>query len=493
MWRKSAIGIGLVLMFATSSGAQDRKVVVKSGEGELKRTAFRLGVSTQQVLAGRRMLREATDMVEEMPAAISFAPLGRVWLAVDRPGAEDGLTGLIELLREMAEDAPTSDEQARLLQSALTIATSLRIIAPEKARTLVEDWPESAQVGEPRPGRAPLDPAQARKYVELRELNARLRSDPDAALAQLDSMEDGAFTPQIGGLAALGLLDGGRKDDALRIAGRALALVDPSAPSESDLNAMIMLLSAYGQYGLLDEAGELMRRLTATLETYPSHSGGGRTIQGQSFTEAEFLVLGALGAFRNTPEAALRALGHFPAVESKVRDAGGLDAVLTNLLGTAQLSDLEGDQRRRMEMDNRISVIRSRQDPDGAVKELESLVPEIQNFPDASMAIDLMHRVIRNCFTLQGELSPKLRRQGLDLAKSVRKEAEAATPGTRPGPNRNTASDRLEALIHGIWLWSDPGEARAAMEELPPETRFRAMLGSLTSLATPHGRQWRWR
>ena len=89
---------------------------------------------------------------------------------------------------------------------------------------------------------------------------------------------------------------------------------------------------------------------------------------------------------------------------------------------------------------------------------------------------------------MRGELSPELRQQGLDLVRRVREELERVSPEGARRPR--TSSDRLEAGIYGMWLWSDRAEASSAMQGLSESTRFRVLCGYLNTLARRRFHMW---
>jgi hypothetical protein len=196
-----------------------------------------------------------------------------------------------------------------------------------------------------------------------------------------------------------------------------------------------------------------------------------------------------------SPELSLRALQALPELSRKIQAIGGLGAfqnarhewqrkqmeeatasetaqektIQRRLMGALQVGDFADWNRDALDPLGTLDLIREIRDPAAQLRTLSGLVIAI--------------------FRLDGELSPSLRQQVLQLLAEIRKQ-RVGDPDLETRSQPETL-DGLEATVYGIWLWSDPAEARPVIDVLPDLTRCRILKGFLATISQASPRSWR--
>lgn len=479
-------------LFLSSSliQAQDRAVVVKNLNKELMRTAHRLGVSPEQVRKGRSLLRKATALALELAGSEGIQQLGQYWLQVDRQDAAEELT---QLIRELKEEAgATADTQAhgQLTRNARSLADRLSQLRPEAAEQLLEDWPEAPQLSADELAR---NASQERRFEE-RRLVERIREDVDASLAEMREQEKDGPLLSARSFAINEFFRQNRVEDANALFDETFELLTDAPPTIDTFNSLRNLLFSYGQFGDEERAEKLVQAWASMAQVVELPDTRTHNIGGVDFTSLEYLVLATLRSLSRAPELSLRALEYFPDLNRKLEPIGGVGGFFRAQMQASRdqsgqnagQSDLEEEIVKRMRNAQRPDM----SDPDGQAEELEAAMRMLPGLHDPETEAGHFVDLAIFYFGLQGELTPELRRQGLDYVRQIR-EQEGHPSEDSPQQRSRFGADRVEANIYGMWLWSDQTEASQALASLSAASQFRAIDSYLKNLTQPRFRTWR--
>ena len=490
--RMSCISLLVFTSFGWT-GAQERTVIVKNTDRELVRTAFRLGVSVRQVEVGRRLLREATELAPEVAEKQHIGRLAYVWLTLDRTHAEDHLARLIEALRTKAEEVTNPARLGMISRSAFSISATLGQINAEKAESLILDWPEETATPEAaaKTNSQALKPAEERRQFDRSRFGQRMREDLDGALRELRKVEEGQLDLRLRTSAIQMLLRRDRLEDANLLLDETLERLGDLPANDSNLSAVSNLFGSYVREGDPERTEGLIGAWAAMFRSMPQDAAPRYPVGELMLTDSERNVITVLGNLQQAPETALKALEQFPELREKVQSAGGLDVLLRTRYRRSRPSDQDAEAARldRLIQNRLMSSQTPLADPDQGARDLEALVIQIRNLNDPNREATYLLSLFRTYFLLQGELSPDLRATGLDYVSYFRRPdgSETAEPLKR---QRKSYIDQLEAMIYGMWLWSDPAEARVAVADLPVEQRYRSVGSYLGNLGAVQRRYW---
>ena len=115
--------------------AQERALIVKSGDRQVVRLAHLFGVAPERVLVGRELLREATGLAIDLAASEDIQTVGELWISVDREDSGEELVGLLSEL-------PPSRQTLSSLRTLLAMYG--RRGDPERVAELAGLWVQAA-------------------------------------------------------------------------------------------------------------------------------------------------------------------------------------------------------------------------------------------------------------------------------------------------------------------------------------------------------------
>lgn len=150
MQTKTAASLSVWLCLTTGAplltaqqGSEARVAVIRDGDRDLERTAFRLRIPVGQLQQARRALLEATQILQEIDVDQIQAgrALPHLWLRLDRRQAVQSLEALLNKRSAEVSRSESGAEYEKLLRWAVELASEIAELDPSRARRLLETWP----------------------------------------------------------------------------------------------------------------------------------------------------------------------------------------------------------------------------------------------------------------------------------------------------------------------------------------------------------------
>ncbi|PYU86295.1 MAG: hypothetical protein DMG08_30025, partial [Acidobacteria bacterium] len=466
--------------------------VVNSNDKELRRSAHRMRITPERLRQARRALEEATGIVGRMdPVPVpQLDQLSSLWPQVHGTAARERLEQLYGVLRRAAADAPDEAAYRQQSQAAQALLASLSEVDANRAAVLGRSWPEP-------PSRLGQAAAEVRSNFETELGKQSMRrigmSNPEKLVPRLEELErSGTLDPMVSGRLAMHLTQSGRREDALHLVDHMIGQLDQAARDPR-------LLSEYMSFLSVLPMVDPERAVTAAtaLARVPKDLGGGpagMTLQmpgGQrlDLTSAETAIVRMVQNGRLGPALALRVIDANPDLKTKLDGIGGIDALygpnaarpgpspetisamsgnyvgpyfpsdtgpviakIRNLVGADPASAVKKltaeFQPEHFQQLLRAAQQLSFQDPDLASTVLESARGLLGRVEPLEKRAQLMTTLIRIWSQVEGEVEPKLYREGFVLVDDLRQAPRASeqTPAVGAGPSR-AAADNLERTL----------------------------------------------
>ncbi len=490
--------VSLVCFFciAFSAFAQEsRFVVVNKTSKELKRAAHRLRIPADQLKKARQTLQEATELARTLkPYPITQAPnLVNVWQRLNRPGAKTIISSFVQDLRLEAANATEPQTYTQATSTAISIMQMAEDSDYEKLQQMIQSWP---------------DPPEAIAYAtgDLRESAANgirqnalwrlANTDPDKALELLQTSADsGEFNYRFAGQIAMGLMNSGRKDEAINLIEQTVADFTRNATDARALQAYENFV--YASVPSLDpgRAAAVMDPFIAQLSNQvPSGDCSAKLKTDDSdidLTCSEVKVLNLLRNIGMKPVLAQTTLDSIPTLKSKLDSIGGIDGFFSNgmvqyaygasnagqpappahnpyqnsskliqeLRGKAQsnpayvkrkLQDVAKDQG-GIDTLVTLAMMACYQDDDLASIALEIAHPMVSQVLPLERRSSVLQNLVQAYRQVEGEVDDGLLKDGFLLADQLREEqleqSEAPDKMNLMRQHGRTSADQLEAML----------------------------------------------
>jgi tetratricopeptide (TPR) repeat protein len=485
---------GLVLpCFAEKPGT----VPVSSSSKELRRAAHRLRIPVEQMKRARRVLQDATDLVrstephpyEQVPALV------QMWNQINHPKAQEVVESFIQDLRIEVADCPDFSCYQRMTSNAMTLMQL--DFDYEKATEQLRSWPE------PKPefgDAARLFRNNLENQIRNQAISRLAYSEPEKALKLMSEAGSGnVYNYTASAQIAQGLMNAGKKQEALRLIDRGMSKFDPSTSDSRAVqefeNFVRMTASTADSARVSNAVGQL---ITAFKNQGSSMQCSGTLRAGDisvDLTCTESRMLSLLRGMPMRPTFVMKALDTVPELRSKVDSIGGIDAfygggmngnppvsvvynpsgiqrragpenaggavqgpavnipaLIQGLKGKAEsdpalvrgkLKDLDADALANFAM------TASYQDPDLADLAVEMAWPMLASIEPLARRASSLQNLVRASRQVDGEVDRELLRSGFILADQIREEAaqKAADNGMNMSPYMTTSADQLEIFL----------------------------------------------
>lgn len=485
-----------ILCIALSAFAQESKlVVVNTTSKELKRSAHRLRIPVEQLKKARQTLQEATDLVGKVkpyPSDQLFS-LVNSWQQLNRSKTKTVIDSLIGDLRSEAAQATDSQTYIQATSTAMSLMQSFAEFDYGKLQQLFRSWPEP-----------PESIAEAAgKLRDSLEANARqnalqrlAHTDPEKALELLSPPGDSEeYNYAISAQIAQGLLNAGKKDEALKIIDQTISDFSQHATDPRALQAYEGFV--YMSVRNLDSgraAAAMDSLIIQLLNQAPSADcGGALKVDDTSvdLTCSESKILNLVRGLPMKPGLVQTTLDSLPALKAKLDSVGGIDSLYSNsgtslafnktagrqpvpsgsiaydnpskllqeLMGKAQSNPgyVKGKLRevaksqQGIDMLISLGMMASYQDDELgrlALEVAQQLLPQVESLQKRSA---VMQNLIRAFWQVDGEVDEGLLRDGFILADQLREEqsknSESPDGLSAMRLSEHTPADQLEAFL----------------------------------------------
>jgi hypothetical protein len=336
-WRTLFLFAGIVgfafLAFPQVSSASSASNASK----ELKRTARRLHIPVDQLQKARQALQDATNLARQMkPFPISqVSSITQSWRQLNRSKVKEVMDAFMQDLRTEAASAADLKTYKQATSAAMSLAQSNGEMSGghEKRLQFLQNWPE--------PPAAISD--AGKKYLGGLESSIRqsalystVYSDPLKAKELLNEAGGPtARTYSITGQIISGLMNKGKKDDALALVNQTISdfiqhASDPQAIQayQGFAQSTIRTLGSANATTILTP---LITQLSNQSQSDNCVSGtmkvGKKTID---LTCSEYSAYNVIQGFQSMPGLVSSTLNSFPTLKTKVDQAGGIDDVFSH-------------------------------------------------------------------------------------------------------------------------------------------------------------------
>jgi len=528
----------LAFLAATSRAQGGRVVVEQSGSKELKRTAHRLRISTDQLKKTRAVLQEATELARKLdPAPVnSYPQLGEAWIQLNRTQAVATIDSLYSGLRAAAAKSPDLQSYQQGSFSAQALMSALAELDSEHALQLLRQWPDPpAALGE--------DAVNFRNQIasqsQIQMTQRMIYRDPNAALKLMPELS-ASGTPgySIRGQLALQLMRTGQKDQAVKIADQVIADFQQRTPDQRSAQEYASFLQSYGMVDpdrFVDALGALLpvlgKQLPGADYAMTLRSGD----QSAMFTSSESMILNMFRGFQGRPQLAMKTLDSFPDLKAKLDSVGGIDNFLNsggssgslNITygnpsgmgknnsptppgaGKDLLSSLYAELRGKSQKDpalvrTKLNEVASNpalldtltglaqrasyEDPDLCSIAVQVAAEQLPRIDPVQRRANILQNLLGAYRQCEGEVDPELLRNGFIIADKLRQEEERANPGN---PNRKNAygspADQLDATLIAEYARDNYDAAMRFLRSKPDDSiKLLAMLRVLQALRSSY-------
>ncbi len=506
------------VLFASIASGQDsgQVTVLRTGDRDLQRTAFRLRICSSDLQNLREALYEAALAAPDAAARGGISQLSQHYLQLDPARAEDAFYSILVELRERAEAAATLPEFHSLTSASHPLIVGLMDLNPDLAERFEADWPDPPEhlEGSAVSGHR-LTVSQLRLFRQAME-------DPHLALSQLSQIESDQVDFNVRSAILASFAQDGALDAAEDLLNDTMAAFHSSLqsdPNEQSLSSLVHFLTVAASANserVLDMASAL-EAIVRTLR----QDGGGRTYvvnvgsETMQMTASEKLAFDAIQRLRQFPETTLRLLEAEPSLKEKLELLGGIDRALNPGPGRGEFLRQGGHSRVR-----RVTTALGREDglnpesllhaatleglgarelvqylqsacfrgsrmgpslpaPIEAIAETAAWMTLEMEDPAASAAT--FANLVSALARCQGEVAPLILDQGFQLLDRLRADEAAGdpAPAAAGGMQRRGLDSalRLEAALLAASAVTDfpTGMARIRAVE-DPVIRYRAMI-----------------
>jgi len=471
-------------------------VVVNASSKELRRAAHRLRIPVEQMKNARQTLQEATDLAKKLDPcpAEQFFNLAQGWSQLDKSRSKAILESLIQELRMEAASCADYPCYQRATSIGLSLMQSNSDFDYEKVSQIMRNWPEpKTSAGE-----------AARSFKETMETQVKRQaltrlatSDPERAMALLPEVGDSnSYRYSASGQIAQGLMNAGKKEQALR-------LIDQTIQGFDQSTTDLRMLQDYENFVRVTAMNLDSSRASTAIEglvnAYMNQNAGscGATMKSGDatldLTCAESRILNLVRGFPMRPGFTLKTIESVPGLKSKLDTVGGIDALYGGINGpgvsinyttpgqgtgmsvlnagiqpgatpavniTKLMQELRGKDSAYVKSklkDLGIDVLinlgmnAAYQDPDLGAIALEiaqQLLPQVEPLQKRASTLQNLVQAYRQ---VDGEVDPSLLKNGFVLADELRQElSEKAEAAGKTGPVIQvgmTQADNLEAFL----------------------------------------------
>lgn len=331
------LGVVFLASAPTLTSQEGKVVVVYPDSKELKRTARRLRINTDQLKNARTALEEATGLAAatEPFSPQPYSTLGRAWAALYRSRAVKEIEGMLARPRDIATGATDLQQYRDCSDVAYELIAALSTLDNEKATELSRQWPKPP---------ASLGP-EAEKIHDSMQENCRSRilselswRDPVSAMPLLpDLSPNGRADYWLRARLAQQLAAKGQLDQSRKIVEQ---VFDDFAQRNPDRNVVeqyirfLKELPGVDAERLSDGIALLVRAASAPAITSGRGKGtlriGDFTVE---LTYSEAMILDLLKEMRITPELTLKTIEAFSGLKDKLARVGGIDTVMSGGYG----------------------------------------------------------------------------------------------------------------------------------------------------------------
>ncbi|RPI27674.1 MAG: hypothetical protein EHM61_07730, partial [Acidobacteria bacterium] len=309
---------------ASALGQQPRLQVVESGDRELRRTAYRMRLCPEELKNARQALQEAHKLAASVVWEIWLGEIGQLWIVLDRERAGTELRGLIEELRDLAEQSQDPNEYQHVTNSAHSLLSALREVDAAAVEEYVAAWP-----GPSGPEGAANRP-QILEQMQKEQVNWLAQRDPDRALERLRAME--GENPDVFTRSNLvnQMYHAGREEEAGALFNETLKIT-PTLLNDRTAGSAIGQLVQQAALFFPDRLPEVLGYLAAVPEELPGDQprdflfGENRV----SLSQKEGLILDVARYLTGRPDAIAQLVQLAPGIREKLQPIGGLDGALS--------------------------------------------------------------------------------------------------------------------------------------------------------------------
>jgi hypothetical protein len=494
-----------ISVYLIPAGAQEGKVIVEyPASKELKRTSHQLHIPVGQLKNAREALRDATALAKKVGpnASVQSSMLAESWILLYRSKAAESIESIFDSYRLAAKKAADLQFYRQCTAAAQSLLSPLFEVNPDKANTLLKEWPvpDLSLGDEARQFRDQIISQQQQQLMH--RMGYR---DPEKALELLQAKSPVALSYALRGRLAQHMVNTGRRDKAFDLVDQTLSDFkrNPDRVPLDDYANFVQQLPMVSPGHFL-EAFDLLAK--AAMNSSPGSNTPSATNVGSEtlmLEPGEATVLSVFRSLLGRPELLVKALSTLPALKMKIDRVGGIDYYLNpNTAPTqmspeavtaptqavssdGQLSASELYQLLRGKAEKDPSMVRAKlsasvkgaeqveillqvaqraalDDPELSSVALEiasPLVLQVSPLPRRATLLQQLIRLYRQC---DGEVSPKILRDGFVVADQVREEEKENHPQRAQRTGLNSMADQLELVIL----------AELALDDFPTAIRF---------------------
>jgi hypothetical protein len=478
---------------------QPRVVVVDTTAKELKRSAHRLRIPVEQLKNARLVLQEATDLAESMDPfpADQISSLAQSWKNINKPKFQKTIDSIFQHLRAEAAEAPDGQTYTRATSAAMMLLQSTGGADYDRTIQTIRDWPEPpSTMGEAGATFRNSLESQAKSQA----LSRLAGTDPERALALLSQPKaPGSFNYALSGQIMQGLMNAGKKDEALRLADQIVGDFAQHASEPRAQQEYEAFLRISGRNLDPARANAAISQLIPSLLNQPQSPACSPNLKvgdkSVSLTCAESKVLNLLTSSGRAGTSA-KSFDLVPGLKSKLDSAGGVDNFIQSVMygngswsitsdsasGKGNLVNSAGSPSGNYPVQlSRELVGKAESDPEAVKEKIQNMAkgPEdVQNLlslatmlafqnPDlAGVALEhaqallpkvaplqkraeVLQNLIRAYRQVDGEVDPELLKSGFVLADQMRQELQKNSIQQEPVGRQYGLSmpDRLETFL----------------------------------------------
>jgi hypothetical protein len=325
----------LFLAAAIAANAQDQTgkvIIVNAGAKELRRTAHKMRIPVEQLKNARSALQDAIDLVKKMDPypTDQLMNLSQNLVQLNRPKAKSILQGFVQNLRLKAEAASDAQTYQTATSSAMLIMQVNSIFEQGELLDMIQTWPE------PKESFGPMAKnliKNAQSSAIRQEMQNLASTDPEKALELLPQssalgVSDGYQMGQI----ARGLMNAGKKDQAMKLVDQTISSFNPNSTDASSFNNYYNFVQNMSSNLDSTRAATAINQLLQAMPKQPAQqycstmslAYEGATVD---LNCSETRILSLLRTMQSRPGVVAKAIDSAPELKSKLESIGGFDNV----------------------------------------------------------------------------------------------------------------------------------------------------------------------
>ncbi len=519
-----------ILLGSFPARAQGGKAIVESPSSkDLKRTAHRLRIPVEQIKNAREALNDATALAKKLePSAMQPWALADMWIQLYRSKAFTNAESVYDHLRALAQEAATLNEYQQCISAAQGLLAPFFDLDSERVASLLRQWPQpSADWGQAA--------QQARDQfldgMRRQSMQRMIYRDPERAM-DLISAQTETGMPYYGTRAQLSqfLMNTGKSDKASDVIDQVLAdfKKNPDPNSLQDYAGFVQQLSTISPDRFLNAFDLLVSAAAQPVGgAQPSvqlHLGGDVLM----LSPSENAIVNVFRSMYGRPELAFKALSRVPALKDKLDAVGGIDSVLSPSMRPKTMMrtgspDGQGQKPAGAQADPQViagelyqllrgkwekdpGMVRSKlaaavrdpeqvdiliavaqrasyEDPDLSAAALEIASPLVPQIKPLQRRSALLQNLIRVSRQTDGDVDPKLLREGFIIADQLREEEKERNPELIRRTRVVSMADQLESVLVSQLALDDFPTAIRFVRSMPDDpVKYAALMSILQSL-----------